>query len=189
MNISEDSLSDVFTGLLAAIDERNRQRFEAAAANPTIQLAVEKVRAGDVKGFHYALIYPMSNLIEGLLASELPGNRKAQFLFTHGNMVTMHLRNLFEKYEGSACCMDKAGTVVRKLARFLTTGEEISFKTDGPYRFNLPTTILRTHKDILMFFDALETMSYGTPGPYLKALEAIAESSRNPQYPQLDTEN
>lgn len=191
MELNDDKLRNVFASLLAAIDERDQRRFEALTGDPTIQQALEQVRRNDVTGFDHTLLQPLGSLIDGLLSRELPNNQKAQFLFKHGNLVAMHLRNLYERYEGSSCCMDKARGVIRKLSDFLVTGKEISFNDDSPYRFHVPTTILRTHKDIVAFFEALQSLTYGRPELYLQALRTIdaahQAATQTPSHPKPDT--
>jgi hypothetical protein len=190
MELDDDKLRNVFASLLAAIDERDQKRFEALAEEPTIQQALEQVRRSDVTGFNHTLLQPLGSLIDGLLSRELPNNQNARFLFKHGHLVAMHLRNLYERYEGSSCCMDKARGVIRKLSDFFISGKEISFNDEGPYRFHVPTTILRTHKDIVAFFEALQSLTHGRPEPYLQALLAVDAThqvaTQTPSHPQPD---
>lgn len=165
--MEQKDLSNVINGLLGAIDDQNREAFKTLAETPAIVEALGKVRDGDVDGFFYSLLYPLENAIDGLLSSELPGNSKAQFLFSQGQFVERHFQKLFNKHEGSACCADKSRTIVRSLLRFLTTGKRIEFNYEAEYTYHLPKRIFRTHDDIVTFYDALQRLYYGHPDPYL----------------------
>ena len=173
--MEKSDLENVLSGLLASIDRENNERFEAVASNPAVQAALTKVRERDVDGFYFALLYPVQKAIDGLLASELPGNHKAQFLFRHGSFVEQHFKRLFDKHDGMFACADKARTVISSLLRFFLTGKEIAFNYDGEYTYHLPNRILRTHAQIVGFFDGLYSLYYGNPTQYLAEMQALEQ--------------
>jgi hypothetical protein len=171
--MEQKDIANVINGLLGAIDDQNKETFRALSDTPAIQEALEKVRTSDAEGFFFALLYPLENAIDGLLSSELPGNSKAQFLFSQGQFVERHFEKLFEKHEGSACCADKSRTIVRSLLRFLTTGKRIEFNYEAEYTYHLPRRIFRTHEEIVTFYDALLRLYYGRSEPYLEAMRQL----------------
>ncbi|MBC8740474.1 hypothetical protein F6X40_27950 [Paraburkholderia sp. UCT31] len=170
---SQDGIKNVLEGLLAGIHADNEQLFDTVAATPVVKDAVGKVSEGDLDGFYFALLYPLSNMVDGLLERELPLSREAQFLFKHSTFVESHFRRLIEKFEGSACCADKSRTILAKLLRFFNTGAEVSFDYTQKYTYHLPTKVFTTHHEILGFFAALQSLLFGRGEPYVAALGAI----------------
>lgn len=168
-----EGIQDVIQGLMSSIAQENREAFDGVAANPAIQAALAEVGKGDVRAFYFALLYPMQNMVDGLLEHALPGKFKAQFLFKQGRFVEQHYRNLFNRYEGPACCADKSKTVVRCLLRYLVGGEEIAFDYAAQYTYHLPNRIFTTHAEIVEFFEAVYALHCGQGNLYVALLQRI----------------
>lgn len=90
-------------------------------------------------------------------------------------VFSAEFENLFRMYEGSACCADKTGTVLRSIAMRYVCGKPIVFDFAGKYTYHLPSKILRTEAEILACFHALYRLYYGNPAEYLQFLHSLAE--------------
>jgi hypothetical protein len=172
-SILAESIKNVLGGLITSLESESLESYEAVASVPIVQEATEKVRQGDLEGFYYSFICPLSVMVDGLLAQELPQSPEAQFLFKHSQFVERHFENLIKKYEGSACCADKSRTILESLLRFLKTGEEISFDYTQKYTYHLPELVFKTHGEIVEFFSALHQLYYGKTTPLLEATQRI----------------
>lgn len=182
MTTPED-INNVLGSLLAGIEEGSIAKYESMARSPALRAASEAVGRGDIDGFYFALTYPLSNLVDGLLARELPQSREAQFLFKHSQFVERHFRKLIEQYEGSACCADKSGVVLRKLLGFLKTGEAISFDYKQKYTFHLPALVFKTHAEIIEYFEAVQGLYYGNAEQFMQAVNRISSRMSGFQKP------
>jgi hypothetical protein len=182
-----ENIKSVVEALLAGANGQNIGLAVALADLEPVQNALEAVRNGEPEDFHTWLLYPLSSAVDGLLYSEL-GTEEARFLVKHYRFVESHFERLIVKYEGRACCADKARTILKRLLSFLTTGKEIAFDYNEQYTFHLPRCIFTTHEDILMFFKGLHNLYYGNPDQYLQALLALgpkataAAAERNAQW-------
>ena len=173
-----DTIRDFLTDLIGSIDRQNLARAEAVMNIPQVQKAREQLDKGDFRGFYFALLYPLSNMVDGLLTMQFPHNSKAQFLFRNSSFVENHLKKLFETYEGLYACADKARTVMRELLRFFMTGEEICFHYEGTYTYHLPNRVLTSHGEIVRYFNAVERLFYGQYEDYLTVMNGMAELPR-----------
>lgn len=169
---SQDDIKNVLEGLFSGIQESSKKSFASVADLPAMQAAATAVREGQAESFYYSLIYPLSKMVDGLLSSNLQ-SEDAKFLFKHSQFVERHYKRLFERFEGSACCADKSRTILRRLVKYFTTGEEIKFNYSGEVTYHLPVKIFKTHAQILQFYKALQHLYYGSPDTYLKAMSQL----------------
>lgn len=172
MTTSSD-IRKVLGGLFASIDDGNKDSYESVASTPAVQKAVEGVRQDSLSSFYFSLIYPLSNMVDGLLAKELPLSRDAQFLFKHSEFVESHFLALIVKFEGSACSSDKSKTVLRRLLGYLKTGEEITFDYTQEYTYHLPKRVFTDHGEITRFFAALRQLYHGNSEQFIKTVHDI----------------
>lgn len=160
-------MKDVLDALLRGVANENAQSHAAVAEHPLIQTVTAAVQSEDVDGFYFGLIFPLSEMIDGLLTKELPQSHEARFLFKHARFVETQFQKLFEKYEGSACCADKSRTVLRHLLVFFKTAVPVSFDYTQQYTYHLPKRVFITHEEIVSFFDAIYRLYYGNIDPFL----------------------
>lgn len=150
---------------------------------PAIIEARKAAEEHDIDGFFFALPYPVSNLINGVIESTFPGNSDAQFLMANSRFLENHLDRIFSRFEGGACSHDKTRTVLQALLHHFVTKEPIKFNYDQEYTYGLPKIVLKDHDSIIEFFKGLEFLHYGIPDRYLKALQEItapkAETPKN----------
>lgn len=175
--ISEKEIATVLTGMLGAFEAENVSAYQEFAQTPAAQEAVQAIRKGDFDRFYFSLQYPVSQIIDGLLASEFPEEaHDVRFLFKHSQFVASHIQRLVEKHEGAGCCADKTRSVMRAILRHLTTGEEIAFDLTQEYTFHLPKRVFTEHAVTLKFFKSLQNLYGGNPEPYMQALLAVHTS-------------
>ena len=166
-------IGDVLNAIFNVVEEESKTRFESVASIPSIQKSVDAVRKGDLDAFFFSLTYPLSEIVDALISKELPNSPHALFLFKNSLFVEKHFERLIEKFDGSACCVDKTRNIMEQLLRFLNSGEEISFDYCQEYTYQLPVRIFNTHDEIFTFFKALNHLYYGSPEPYLQSLSEI----------------
>jgi hypothetical protein len=171
--INSSDISNVLTAIFNSVEEENKASFELVASIPGVQRSLECVRKGDYRGFYFALMYPISKMVNGLLAKELPNSPDAQFLLNNSRFIENHFKRLIEKLEGSACCADKTRTIMKELLRFLTNGKEITFDYTQEYTYHLPVLLFNTHDEIVVFFKALRHLHFGYPDQYIETLAKI----------------
>jgi len=175
--ISPEDLNNVVKGLLSSADAEALRLALPLAELDSVQRALEAIREGEPEDFHFHLIYPLSQAIDGLLASELV-SEEARFLVKHSRFVDSHFERLIRQFEGNACCADKSRTILRRLLTFYTTGLPIVFDYTQKFTFHLPKHIFAFHEDIVMFFEGLHSLYYGNPDKYLKALAEITSKAK-----------
>lgn len=171
MTANNDAFLSLIGGLLGEIARENRDAYEVIARSPAGKSALEAVESGDIQSFYFGFVRPMTQTVDGLLARALPHATRAHFLFRCSSFIESHLCSAFVRTEGRACSTDKARTVMRALLRFIVTGTPVAFDYGQQYTYHLPTLILATHDDIVAFYDALESLYYGNPAPYVKMLD------------------
>jgi hypothetical protein len=172
--MNEAALQSVLGALLASVDSDNRVSLEAASTIPEVIQAREAIQDNDSERFYFALMYPLSQVVDGLLSAELPDSDSARFLFKHSEFVERNLSGIFSKFEGRACSADKASTVIRSLLRFFREGREISFDRTQQYTYHLPKMVLCEHAEIVAFFQALHALYYGQADAYIACMAAMS---------------
>ena len=170
MTIKDDSFLTLIGGLLGEIERENRDAYEVIAQSPAGKSALEAVEACNIENFYFGFVRPLSQVVDGLLAKALPHTTRAHFLFRCSSFIESHLCNVFVRAEGRACSTDKARTIMQALLRFIVTGKPVAFDYAQQYTYHLPRKILKTHDDIVAFYDALESLYYGNAAPYIKML-------------------
>jgi hypothetical protein len=164
------AVGSVIQALFNGIAGENAEQFEAIRTEPAAQKALEAIDARNPRHFHLNLLHPMDKVVSGLVNSKTQGNRDANFILIHSQYLHMHFRTWFERMEGNGACADKASTLLRALLRFYLDGKRIEFNYEAEYTYNLPQKILRTHEEIIEFFQGLHGLYYGNPDRYLQAL-------------------
>lgn len=167
-------IASVLEALLQRDQQEARELFEGLAAVPAVQRAAQALQQLRPQDFSLALNYPVERLQEGLLAALLPeADHQVRFVFLNYEFVHRHLRRLFERHEGSACCADKAGTVVRAWLEHCLHGRPIAFDLTQEVTYYLPRKVLNTEESIQAFFQALERLYSGDGAAYVQFLTRL----------------
>lgn len=185
--------SDDIGAILPSLSESglidNKDLFEKIKHIDGVVRAIKFATEMDYESLYYLFAYKLEQTIDGLVEHVTP-SYDAKLIFKHSHFIETHLSNLFEKREGSACCADKARTIIRSLLRFYMTGKKIEFDYGAEYTYHLPKTMLNDHDSIVMFVNALLDLYYGNPERYLASLLIVApgaikldESHRKPTKP------
>lgn len=132
----------------------------------------------DPEDFFYAVLYPWEKFIGGYIKNTISTNRNVEFIYENSQFIDSHFKNLFVKYEGSACSADKSRTIVRRLLDFYLNGNKIDFNYDQEYTYHLPEKIFKEHQDIVDFYEGLVSLKYGNPEKYLISLNKVVTNGR-----------
>ena len=133
--------------------------------------------------FFYAVLYPWDKFISGFLKSTVKSNPDVEFIWKNSEYINRHFRNLFEKYEGSACCADKSKNIVNSLLKYYNSGEKIEFNYASKYTYHLPKKIFKSQDHIVLFYEGLKSLLYGRPDKYIEALKVMTKVSKKNQTP------
>lgn len=163
-------MSEVLNELLANFEGESKAVYESVRFLEPTKEAVEYVKHNKPDYFRLMFVNKICKVVDGLLSSEIPQSREAQFLFKHADFVESHYKKLINNLEGGECSSDKSRTIIRSIAKSLRTDEEISFNYNQEYTYHLPVKIFRTHEEIMTFFKALYHLYYGNPDLYIAAL-------------------
>ncbi|MDU8350290.1 hypothetical protein RYA05_00050 [Pseudomonas syringae pv. actinidiae] len=167
---SEKAIQAVLQGLYAASVEGDANAYNQVSELEAFKVAAQHVAAGDTERFYFSLTYPIESSISGMLEKLLPGNDRAQFLFSQSRFVESHLEKLFEKHEGAACSVDKAGKVMDLILKHLLSGEHFDLSNEVEKAYYIPKAILQNSAQAMQLFDGLYWLYYGMPDKYLKAV-------------------
>lgn len=171
--MNKDAIQNTLLAMFSSIERDNQNAYEALKDLPAFQEAGSAIENSDPDAFYFALIYPLSNVINGLLSTYLGGAEEAKFLFKHHGFVEGHFRTQLEQVEGHACVADKTQTIIRHLVYSLVLGKKFEFDYGQEYTFHLPKVLFKTQDENVEFFRALMRLYYGNPDAYLKQLVAL----------------
>jgi len=169
---SNKDIETTITSVLKNIDEDNAQAYQRLELDPAIQKAFAAAQFGNYDEFYFELQYPFEQVISGLLTN-VTKNHTAQHILKHSQFIEQHLNDLFERYEGATCCVDKARTMIKKTLAFHMHGTRIEFDYDQEFTYHLPKKIFTNHDDIIEFIGGLLDLYYGKPKRYLLALKGV----------------
>lgn len=173
--MNKESLLNVLEGLSSSIDKENLELYKKLLDNSPL---LQKGEIDDPEDFWYAVIYPFKNFVESVILEEISHNRDVLFIYTNHSLIERHFTKMFEKFEGPACSVDKARTMVKSLIAHFKTGQEIELNYSQEYTYHLPSTIFKTHDDIFAFYKALKSLFYGSPDLYLNELVKIKDLTK-----------
>ena len=168
----ESALDGVLTALVNSIDKELSEAYDSVRGQPMLQAAATALQKLEPQTYFYALQYPFQRVEQGLLREHF-SDPKIRFVFEEYQFIIAHLRALFETYEGSACCADKARTVLRAWLRFLQQGKPIVWDREQEHTFHLPVKVLAEHESIEAFFMAITRLRYGRFDLYLAFMQAL----------------
>lgn len=159
-------LHTFLTALADGLAAAEKRAYEAVATDPLVQRAAQSIAEDRPDRYYLALRHPLGQRENGVVASVIPESAEAQFLYNHYAFVECHFKAVIEQAEGSACCADKARTVLTRLARYFRTGQPLTFEDPSLRDFQRPGVVLTTPEDILSFFRALWALHYGKAEPF-----------------------
>lgn len=163
----------------ADLDADAQSRYRSVAETPVMAAGRTAVRKGDLDNFYYTVQQPFEQVIEGLLATEIPGTaEEARFLFQNSRFVEAHFLSLIQQHDGSVCCYDKVSTVLGAILEYLRTGKEISFNYTQERTYQLPRRVFRDHASIMRFFLSLIPLFNGNANSYMQALLSLNRDLR-----------
>jgi len=172
MSDKTESIKEALGIIFSTLSAEKRDGYLEVSENEGIIAAKACAEKGEYEDFYYALTYPITKVVDGLL-STVTESSEAKFILKHPRFVELHFEGFIEKYEGSACCSDKSTTIMRGLLDYYMSGVEISFNREQEYTYHLPSLIFIDHEEILMFFEGVYRLYYGNPEAYLKSLNKI----------------
>lgn len=171
-SVDASALRDVLEALARSAGEDEVAVFKALSEQPVVSLASKAIELGNLEAWYFGFQYPLKRLERGLLNAKL-SNPKARFVFEELSFIETYLKRLFRDYEGSFACADKMRMVLRSWVRHLQTNKPIVWDYEQEYTYHLPQRILRTHKDIAVFFQAVYQLRYGNITPYYQMVESF----------------
>lgn len=172
------TLSELFEQITAS---GLRDRAELASIimeNPYISSSVDDLRKYRFEKFHEKIVMKSDDLLEGIVEHIFGDNYEVAFLIKQYDFMYQHLEQLFTKFEGHACCVDKTRTVLANLLLNKARGTRIEFDYNGEWTYHLPKKILTSHEEVIKFFDAMINLYYGRHEKYLKLLLAFSGQSK-----------
>jgi hypothetical protein len=173
MEKMEDGIKAVLGGILADVSKQNQAVYDQWAEQPGVKAAVAAVKIANFSEYSFHLLYPMEKLVNGLLESVFPGKSRLQMLVRDIKFFEQHFGAVIKEVEGWSCYVDKQNKVLRSLARFLGSGQEIVWDYEAEYTYNLPRKVFTTHQGIVDYFDALADLLYGNPEKYIVERQKI----------------
>lgn len=173
----QNPITEVLDAILAGARREQVAAADAFADQAAVSAAIEAVRAGKLTDFSRALTRPAEKVVRGVLAKELPGNHRAQFLFAHHHFVETQVRAMVEELDGLSCCADRTRTILRALTQHLMTKKPILFDYSQEYTFHLPVRVFRTEQDIVAFFSAVMELYYGKTAPFIASQASLREAA------------
>ena len=178
------SISSIFSSLLTSARDEAQTVVEETRQLPEIQRAIEALADRNPDRFYLALLYPLTQVVRGLVNEQVGRCQEAEFLLMQRDFVSSHIRKLIEQHEGWPCSADKVRTIMRVALRYYIDQKPIEFNYQGEYVFHLPTKILSDQESILGFINGLKHLYYGDPEPYLQQLLRVKQRAAQAGHPQ-----
>lgn len=125
----------------------------------------------DYESFYFAVIYPFTQYVSGLIKTEISTSDDVEFLLIKQIFIERNFQRIIEKNEGSACCVDKTRTIMRSLLNYYKSGDKIEFDYDQEYTYHLPKKVFKTHDEIVTFYEALKHLYAGYSEKYLNVMK------------------
>jgi len=168
------------SALMGTIDAESVALFHRIFEGQDLKDVEQALKTGRPDIFDILFNYPVRRVTNGLVQAFLGRNRDLAFLYEKADFVEMHLKRRFDLIEGMPCCADKSRTILRALARHFAdeAGRPIQFNYAQEVTYHLPQKILRTHDEIIAFFDALKGLYYGRFEPYVALCAAQEEDPK-----------
>lgn len=187
--LSPEPLSTVLQAIVGSAIAAEDTALAENVDEASIPEVLEALKKRDPSRFQLVWAHEHRSLTNALVRKHVGGTGQVLFLFTQVDFVSRHLRKLFEKYEGSACCADKTRWCVAALARYLVDKKPIVVDRNQEYTFFLPERILNTEEQLLRAFDGLYRLYYGDVLPWLQLLADLQEGKAMAVHPEGSATN
>ena len=175
----QKDLGGIFNSLLQSALEKGKKGLRSVYSEEFLQKPISALKLKNPDHFRIFWKFEQDNMCRALIAEHYPNvNPKGMFLFTNGDFVEMHFKQLITDHEGSSCCADKSRTIIKALAIFFIDNTPINFNYDAEVTYHLPELIFKTHDEIIEFYNALVDLFHARPEKYIKALAAIMNKSK-----------
>lgn len=165
MEINNKTMSDFLSCLSDRIGEENKEIF-----NKIINLYDHEIDSAE--SFYFSKIYAWEKFIDGYLKHSFKNNNTI-YIYKNYYLLYKHLTRLFETHEGSACCADKARTILNVLIDYFEENKQIQFNYDSEYTYHLPKLILKNQEDVLEYYDSLIKLFSGNVLAYIEKYNKI----------------
>ncbi|MBX0312891.1 MAG: hypothetical protein JHC31_14205 [Sulfurihydrogenibium sp.] len=170
-DLIHELINDVFNSILGASEAKakSNQLFE--------ELIQEKENFSNYSSYYFSLIHKKDLIyIQALLhvkdLMDSPNRYRYADIFMKGKgFYEIHLKTVFEKFEGSICCVDRARTIINRYLHYLATGEVIEFDTS--LRCSFPSV-----GDAMFWFDFMDSLYKLYYGKNEKYFEKYFEISK-----------
>lgn len=172
MTQPKDELAAVLQGLGRRSEESARAAAAGLLEDPGVAEAVEAARGGRYKLFRYRVILPLHRAARGAAAA-VTVSPEARFLLEQRDFVENQFLAVIQRVEGSACCADKARTIVRALLAHFTRARPIAWDYDQEHTFHLPQEVFVTEASVLAFFTAVHQLYHGDPDAFAETYQRL----------------
>lgn len=125
------------------------------------------------KDFYFSIKYPIGKFINGTLDNKFGDNKEIKWIYSHYDFVESHLTKLFSKFEGRDFSVDKSTTIINSLVEFYKTNKVIKLNYEQEYTFDFPDKILKTHNNIINYYQSLKSLYYGNFEEYIIFISKI----------------
>ncbi|EJZ9093485.1 hypothetical protein OIX85_003896 [Vibrio parahaemolyticus] len=179
----KDALTALFKNMFTSLENDAKEAYQNAKDNEEVKAATEAFVKRDLETAFAELFTDTQRIGAGMVfLSDAKDKRRLEHFFQHYPTFEAHFRHLFERFEGSACCVDKARTCLKAITNFLMVGTPIEFKYDAAVTYHLPQIILTTHDEVMTYFDTVMQITVGRFEGYIEnlgRLSEILEAKRN----------
>lgn len=176
---TEKDIQQAITGLFAGLTAAKHTKLDEMDTNLPESL-ITGLKACfdrfDFSMFNHTLLRPIEEMQEALIR-KFTTDEKVIFLIQNFQFLEEHFVYLIKAKEGFACSADKSSTIMRALARFLITGQEIKWNYDQEYTYGLPKEVFATHEEVIVYFDALHSFHWGNPEKYFTVMSAMLKKA------------
>lgn len=167
----EKGLTNVISSLLSGQEKERASLYEKILLEEDFHkhFKIDKDKF-DPCDFHIYLQYPYEQFLECLIDNQLKISMKAKYFLLNIHFFENHITRVIERIEGSTCSVDKSRTIVSGIYSFLAYDRKIEFNYEGEYTYHLPRQILKTHDEIIKYYEALDDLYWGKEIKYLEFL-------------------
>ena len=165
--LKKEDLTDFLNTFSDSIESENAKLFADVIEKSEIE------NIDDPDGFYISVLYTWDNFLSSFLTEKVSNNNDVLFIYKKFRFLESHITKVFSKIEGSPCSADKSRTIIGALVNFYKNGEKIIFDYESEYTYHLPKKVLKTHEDIISYYESLRNLYNGNPESYLNNLKLI----------------
>lgn len=166
--MSNKTIKTTIDCLLDAVSQKQVEEYTLVKDQPEWEQASRMMFSGRVHMVHRRLFHDIETKTKGMCRFEGAHDAgRLSTLFVATSFFESHLTQLFTKFEGNYCCVDKARCVLSKVARFYFDGTRINFNNNQEFTFHVPDKILKDHDEVIEYIESLHNLYYGKPDKFL----------------------